>query len=89
MERNFLNLRFHPRASPWVSIAFGGKFYGSRILGSPSKKCKIIVSKNDYKKYKSFVKGEAILEKQKSLEELIESGKSFKEINEIMNNFER
>ena len=34
-------------------------------------------------------KGETILEKQKSLEELIESGKSFKEINEIMNNFER
>ena len=62
---------------------------GSKILGSPSKKCKIIVSENDYKKYKPFVKGETILEKQKSLEELIESGKSFKEINEIMNNFER
>ncbi len=62
---------------------------GSRILGSPTKKCNIIVSEDDYKKYKSCVKGQAILEKQKTLEELIESGKSFKEINEIINNFER
>lgn len=62
---------------------------GSKILCPPTKKCNIIVSESDYKKYKPFVKGQAILEKQKSLEELIESGKSFKEINEIINNFER
>ena len=62
---------------------------GSHILGSPTKECNIIVSENDYKKYKPFVKRQAILEKQKPLEELIKSSKSFKEINDIYKEIER